>query len=853
MDPQKFRRMAELFEAASSRPVGERAAYLKAACGADDELRGRVQSLLMHYESAADPLQSDWLERAAVAQPRLRDDLKPLLRETKPGSSAGAGLDPRETLNFRQSGMPARFVEESAGTRIDRYELLERIGEGGFGTVYRARQLAPLVREVALKIVKPGMDTRQVIARFEAERQTLALMDHPGIAQVYDAGATPAGRPYFVMELVRGAAITQYANERRLPLRRRLELFVQVCQAVQHAHQKGVIHRDIKPSNVLVVEHEGRAGPKVIDFGIAKAARQRATADSLVTMEGFFIGTPAYMSPEQADLRGEDVDTRSDVYSLGMLLYELLTGATPWAGEEFTRPGRAGLAELLRTIREVEPRPPSRFVPSLRGDLDAIVMKCLEKDRTRRYASAIALAEDVERFLRDEPVEAAPPSRVYRLKKMVRRNRALVAAGAAIVVLLIAAVVGTTVGLIEARAQRRLAVAGQGEAERQRDLAEAVTMFVTADLLGGDDPNRRPEERDARISDVVLRAQKRIDDGALEKKPAAEAAVRLQLGQLAMSFGRYDDAEKNMRRALELGKASPSPVDPQLYGSMGNLATILHMKGNFPGSAALFREALDAMQKDGRYVQEEIYSTLCNNYAELLRATGDLDGAERMYRLALSVRPKKPVLAGQRGRVLSNLGELQRQRGDFAGAIVTADEALASLRAAYGEEHASIATVMNNKALALRARKEQGEAETLLRASLAMRKKLLPATHESVAQSLNNLASLLRDTGRAEEAEPLYREALGIAEKSLPAGHFQIGLIHRNIGNCLIRLGRFPEAEGEIQSAYDMLKQTRGLPPAHLEQTRAAFVGLYEAWDKADPEAGAGEKAERWRNGGGAE
>ena len=416
-----------IFEAALGLPAGERGDFLRNACGNDAALRGRIENLLLAHDRA-----SGVLEQSPAV----------VLRETIAAS------------------LP---LTEKAGDRIGRYRLLQQIGEGGCGVVYMAEQEEPVRRRVALKVIKLGMDTRQVIARFEAERQALALMDHPNIAKVLDAGATETGRPYFVMELVRGVRITDYCDEASLPTEKRLALFVQVCQAIQHAHQKGVIHRDIKPSNILVTLHDGVPVPKVIDFGIAKATTdQRLTDKTLFTAFEQFIGTPAYMSPEQAELSGLDIDTRSDIYSLGVLLYELLTGKTPFDAKELSR---SGLDAMRRTIREKEPtRPstrlrtmlagelvavakhrqaePARLASLIRGDLDWIVMKALEKDRTRRYETANGLAMDVQRFLNNEPVTACPPGNLYRFQKLVRRNKLMFTAIAAVAAALVIGVVG---------------------------------------------------------------------------------------------------------------------------------------------------------------------------------------------------------------------------------------------------------------------------------------------------------------------------------------------------------------------------------------------------------------------------
>jgi serine/threonine protein kinase len=433
-----------------------------------------------------------FLAEACAGNPPLRARVDGLLRA---GAQAGSFLEqPAVDAGGTAAHVPAGGRESEGpapreGTTVGPYKLIQEIGEGGMGTVYLAQQSEPVRRLVAVKLVKPGMDSRQVLARFEAERQALALMDHPHIAKVFDAGAAPDGRPYFVMELVKGVPITRYCDDLKLGVRDRLALFADVCRAMQHAHQKGIIHRDIKPSNVLVAPYDGRPVVKVIDFGIAKAAGQPLTDRTLVTGLGAVVGTPEYMSPEQAELNNLDVDTRSDVYALGVLLYELLTGSTPLTRK---RVKDAALLEVLRVIREEEPPKPStrlsttdglpviaanrgleprRLSGVVRGELDWIVMKAIEKDRSRRYESANGFALDVQRYLSDEPVSAGPPSTRYRVKKFIRRNRRQVIAGSVVLVALLAGTIGTTFGLFRALAAEGRAIAERDEKDTARQQA----------------------------------------------------------------------------------------------------------------------------------------------------------------------------------------------------------------------------------------------------------------------------------------------------------------------------------------------------------------------------------------------
>jgi serine/threonine protein kinase len=507
-----------IFFAAAALPTSERATYLARVCAGQDDLRQRVEQML-----AAQPLVGSFLEPPARAGDGTSAHV-PNLPETEDHG------DPTARVGAILAG---------------KYKLIEEIGEGGMGSVYMAQQTEPVKRAVAVKVIKAGMDSKAVLARFEAERQALAMMDHPNIARVLDAGTTDGGRPFFVMELVKGVPITQYCDERKLTPRQRLELFVPVCQAIQHAHQKGIIHRDIKPSNVLVAMYDDRPVPKVIDFGVAKAAGQALTEKTLMTGFGAVVGTPEYMSPEQANLNNMDIDTRSDVYSLGVLLYELLTGSTPVDRKSL---GQAAFLEILRIVREVEaPRPsaklsssgtlpsvaanrgtePAKLSKLMKGELDWLVLKALEKDRARRYDTANALSRDIQRYLADEVVEARPPNAGYRLKKFVKRHKGQVIAANLVLFALLAGMAGTTWGLFEARKQEQIARDETADKEKARLAAAETVKERDAALVKADgaikNELKRVKERDYQlgISDFLLAAS------AYDNRELGVAAERL--------------------------------------------------------------------------------------------------------------------------------------------------------------------------------------------------------------------------------------------------------------------------------------------------------------------------------------
>jgi serine/threonine protein kinase/tetratricopeptide (TPR) repeat protein len=563
-----------LFNSALEKSAGERAAFLDAACAGESALRQRIELLLKVHENPGSFL------RGPAADLELTEGVSPHER---------AAHDRPDDCDHASVG--SRRAAEGPGSRIGPYKLLQQIGEGGMGSVFMAEQVQPVQRMVALKIIKPGMDSRQVIARFEAERQALALMDHPNIAKVHDASTTESGRPYFVMELVRGVPLKTFCDERLLTPRERLELFIPICQAVQHAHQKGIVHRDLKPSNVLIALYDGRPVPKVIDFGVAKATGPKLTDRTLFTEFGSVVGTLEYMSPEQAELNQLDIDTRSDIYSLGVLLYELLTDSTPLARQ---RVQKTGLLEVLRLIREEDPPRPSvrlstteelptiaarrgldsaRLKGQIRGELDWIAMKALEKDRNRRYQTANALARDIERFLNDDTVEACPPSARYRLTKFLRRHkRGIGIASVFASTLAIAAAVSiylavrATQAEIQARSSQIQAEANLGKAH------QAVNEFFTrvSDDTLLNEPALEPLRRQ-----LLLTALPYYDGFVREHRedPAFQAelaATYFRIGILTFELGPEEDWVPAMKLGVDtlenlLRKKSALPTLKSLH------------------------------------------------------------------------------------------------------------------------------------------------------------------------------------------------------------------------------------------------------------------------------------------------
>ncbi|MGE3886036.1 MAG: tetratricopeptide repeat protein [Vicinamibacterales bacterium] len=691
---------------------------------------------------------------------------------------------------------------------IGPYRLLEKLGEGGMGEVWLAEQTRPVHRQVALKVIKAGMDTARVVARFEAERQALALMSHPSIAQVFDAGATPEGRPYFAMEYVRGEPITDYCQRHRLSVRQRIDLFLEVCDAVQHAHQKGIIHRDLKPSNVLVTVRDDHPVPKVIDFGVAKATTQPLTERTMYTERGVLIGTLEYMSPEQAEMSGLDVDTRTDVYALGVILYELLTGALPFEPRELRK---KPLDEIRRTIREVDPpRPSTRVTTSLgatttagapappvvvhahqlRGDLDWIILRALEKDRTRRYGSASDLAADLRRHLLNLPVLACPPSLTYRLGKFVRRHRVAVSAAAILAVM----VVGFAIMMA---LQARQIARERDRAQTAQATAEQVTAFLVRMFEASDPSESRGDTVTARqlLETGVARV------GELNGQPEVQARLLDLMGRVYQSLGKYDEAQPLLERSLEVRRDALGAEHPSVAETLSHIGELSSLRGRYDEAEAQLRDALARHERTVSRESAEAATDL-HLLGAVLVDKGDIPQGRQLIEEALEIRRRVlPPGHLDLAESYAGLAYAASRGGDYEQMERWHRESLTLLRQALGERHPRVALALNNLAAAVDERGRYEEAEALHREALAMRRQLFGEEHPAVATSLNNLGNVLMSQGKFADAEALYRQAVDLRKRLLGVGHPSTGTSLNNLGVLLYRAGKPAEAVPVMQEA----------------------------------------------------
>jgi Flp pilus assembly protein TadD len=822
MDPERWRHIERLYQLALERAPGQRGAFLEQTCAGDQELRREVESLLVYADGA-----EEYVKAAAQA--------------------VGAQTWDVPNVSVRFAGrVVSQNPSEAPGTAIGRYCLLQKIGEGGMGDVWLAEQKEPVRRRVALKLVKAGMHTREVIGRFESERQALALMDHPAIAKVFDAGYTPQGTPYFVMEYVAGVAITEYCDIHRLNIRERLELFMQVCEGVRHAHQKAIIHRDLKPSNILVAELDGRPGPKIIDFGVAKALGQKLTADTMFTGVGGLVGTPEYMSPEQALSSGEDIDTRTDVYSLGVIFYELLAGAPPLPLRKMA------FDQFLRSLREEEPAKPSTKIRTqdpaasvetarkrqsepltlarqMRGDLDSIALKALEKDRTRRYGSPSDFAADIGRYLRNEAVLAVAPSVGYRARKFARRYRVALATTSAFVLVLILSAAISIWQSIRATTQRN-------RADAETAVAQAVNDFLQHDLLAqasaaAQSGRSVKPDPDLKVRTALDRAAARIS-GKFGTEPQVEAAIRDTIGRTYEDLGLYPEARTQLDRAVDLERRVLGPENPKTLETLRSLGRMAWLQGKYAEAEALLSQNLEVRR---RVLGPEHRSTL-NSMSDLGNAYAD-DGkhaqAEALFSQTLKVQRR--VLGSEHPDTLSTMSNLARvylYHGKYAQAEALDSQDLEIQRRVLGSEHPNTFHTMNNLAADYLYEGKYAQAEALLSQTLEMKRRVLGAEHPDTLTSIENLANSYWFQGKHAQAEALFSQTLEIQRRVRGAEHPDTLDAMNNLANAYYSQGKYAAAELLYSQTLGIQRRALGAEhPATLSSIEN-LAGTYAAQGK---------------------
>lgn len=841
-------------------------------------------------------------------------------------------LDPRSEAGIAASleaieesiAVPGMAADDSevrpAPSRIGPYRLLQVIGEGGFGTVWMADQLEPVKRRVALKIIKPGMDSRAIVARFEQERQALAMMDHPNIARVFDAGAAPDGRPYFVMEYVSGEPITDFCDRHQLNMRQRLELFIPVCEAVQHAHHKGIIHRDIKPGNVLVTsapneapnriigaaDAQSHAHVKVIDFGVAKAVSHVLTDKTVFTEMGMILGTPEYMSPEQAEMGALDIDTRTDVYALGVLLYELLAGALPFEAKELRS---KGYNEIQRIIREVDPPKPSTRLRSLAGDsataiakrrqlkldelegqlrreLEWIPLKAMRKERNDRYATPVALADDIRNHLAGRPLVAGPESVMYRAKKFVYRNRWGVSAAAMITIALLLGAIVSTIGFVKAAKNEKLARAAAAEARHQAERANQEALrqrqiaIYTRSLLGQANP-ATGERKDVTVRELIDVSAVLLDHGAQKGQPRVEAALRSMLGQVYQSISMWAESEKQWRIALDLERSAAGADTAEAAYALAGLGHIQLDTGKFDEAEKSLTHAL-CIQGEQLPADDPQLADTISWLGLLADARADLKTAESRHREALEIYQKHPENVPSIADAMTNLAAVRHKLGDNKQALDLATGALSLRRECFGEEHIDVWNSLINLGALAEAEDDLPRAEESRRQALALAEKLLEPNNRKVIQSISALARTLwlrgggsldeaarlqaraielagkvdgeksllvaqgvdllgciaRDRGQLPQALELFRKGLEIRTSILTAKHPDTTSSMLNVADVLARSGQSKDAIALATEALDIRKQLFGATHWTVYSATSVLGGAYASagdYAKAEP------------------
>lgn len=790
MNVDRWELLKDLLHKALQLAAAERAAFLDAACGSDVALRSELDSLL----KASGDIHTNFMERSPLAQ----------LGGREPGMKPSATLEPGQVF-------------------AERYQLIRRLGEGGMGQVWLVEQTSPVRRLAALKLIRAGMYDESVLKRFQDERQSLAIMDHPTIAKVFEAGATPQGQPYFVMEYVPGLPITEYCDQKRLKLADRLELFRQACEGVQHAHQKAIIHRDLKPANILVIEVDGRPVPRIIDFGLAKATTPHAFGEPQFTQMGYLLGTPGYMSPEQIDPSAVDIDTRTDVYSLGAVLYVLLTGSQPFASEARER---LPLDELLRKVRREEPPTPSvrissdretsraraqsrgaeprQLVRLLRGDLDWVTMKALEKDRDRRYGTPSELAADLGRYLRHEPVVARPASTINRVEKYVRRHTVGVAV-AAVLILLLAGFAG-----LEAVQLRRIT--------QERDRATRITDFM-ANMFQVSDPS---EARGNSVTAREILDKASIDIGkGLAKDPEVQAQMMQVMSLTYFHLGLFDRAHDLGKRALDVERKVLGPGDPDTLKSMNQLGAILLRQGGFAEAERLEREAL-ARERVALRPDDPLTLRTMDYLAIIMGQEGRTDQELELERAVVAAATRK--LGADNPEVLrvsANLGKALCDQNRYAEAEQLFRRLLVLDRRVYGPDAPDTLVDEGNIGYALKAQGRYTEAEPYYRATLASQQRVLGSEHRDTTWTMNSLAELLIKEGRLAEADSMSRQILEIRTRTLGPEHFETVESKAVLAVVLSREGQVREAEQLQREALAAFQRIGGSEDSDTLETQS--------------------------------